>query len=157
MRTVTIIRTETDDLGTFGLLTTDSGFQCYTAELPWRDLNGDGIGDPLLSCINSGTYATLWAPSPTRKNKDGTPEFTYRLAGVKGRDGILIHTGNYAGDITKGYKSSVQGCITLGRAIMDIAGQKGVSSSRDAIHAFQEDVNGEPFMLAISWADGIQR
>ena len=58
MRRVYIRRTETDDEGTFGVLTTDSGFQVYTGELPWR------WNIPGKSCIPPGEYECIWTEKP---------------------------------------------------------------------------------------------
>lgn len=136
MRKVTITRFETDDLGTFGQLMTDSGFQCYSAELPWRD------NKPEVSCIPVGVYKCEWRKSP----KHG---YCYHLLKVPGRTDVQIHSGNWSGDATKGFKTHVLGCILLGRAIDKIAGQKAVLSSRDAIEGFHKDLEQETFELTV--------
>lgn len=63
-------------------------FKCYTLELP--DLNNDGIDNNEIrsSCIPEGIYRV------TRElhRKFG---LCYRVHGVEGRSGILIHSGTY--------------------------------------------------------------
>lgn len=137
MRTVTIKRIESDDSGTFGLLSTDSVFSCYTAELPWRENHSE------TSCIPEGEYRCVWGLS----SKHG-PVFV--VLDVPERSHILIHAGNWAGDVSKGLRSSVKGCILLGRAIDQIAGQKALLSSRDAVSAFEDDMERSPFDLIIT-------
>lgn len=164
MKKVTIIRLETVDDGTFGKLALPGQFECWTAELPWRD-NAKGV-----SCIPPGTYVCRWGPSPSRKNADGTPEWTYRLEGVRDRAGVLIHSGNFAGDRAFGYAADVEGCILLGRAIIDDleipeakrkaqnvsrAKQKGIASSRDTISAFIAATGKAPIEIVIQWAAGV--
>ena len=158
IRIVTLKRLETSDEGTFGKLTTE-GFECYTAELPSRG-NIDN-----LSRIPAGKYEVRWSQSPSRKNPDGSPEWTFRLQEVPGREGILIHSGNFCGDKTKGYAADVEGCILLGRAIvegMEIPEakrkahpainkkkQKGVTSSRDTLASFVNHMTKDPFKLDV--------
>lgn len=147
MNKADILRFESDDSGTYGNFWT-SAFECYTLELPWRDLDKDGIGDQQKSCITAGTYRCVWAKSP----KYGE---CYHVENVKGRSNILIHAANWAGDESKGLKCQLLGCIAPGRAIGPIAGQKGVMSSKDALAALEEAMGREPFELTISWADEI--
>lgn len=136
LRKVKLVRFETDDLGTFGKLSTGT-FECYTVELPWRN------NDPGKSCIPNGTYKCSWRTS----TKHGE---CYGVNGVAGRSDIEIHSANWAGDESKGYKCQLLGCIAPGRAIMDIAGQKGVSSSRDTLDWLVADLEKEAFELTIS-------
>jgi hypothetical protein len=154
---VSLTRFETGDDGTYSNVCIPTLFECYGLELPYRNnLKG-------LSCIFPGTYLVKWEKSPTRKNSDGTPEWSYRLQKVQGRDGVLIHSGNWAGDVLKGYKSNVEGCILLGRAILDIELpgsnpkklQRGVSGSRDTISSFVSILEQQDFELTISWREGV--
>jgi hypothetical protein len=138
MKTLTLTRTETSDQGTFGKF---GNF--FTGELPWRD-NVHGI-----SCIPPGVYPTVWEFSPKHNcNK-------YHVCNVPGRDMIEIHSGNFCGDITKGYKTDVEGCILLGNSMSIIGNQKIVSDSKRAVKSFEDTMQGEPFMLEIKVAFGI--
>lgn len=155
------------DGGTFSDLVGPLGFQCAAGELPYRDLDGDGKRDSKRSRIIPGRYRVSWFKSPTRKNPNGSPEYTYRLEDVPDADGVLIHMGNFCGDITKGYISDVEGCIILGRAVLDILitdkirlkhpgferkSQIGVTSSWDTMQAFVAHMEKKPFMLTIEEA-----
>lgn len=142
--TIYRIRSESGDAGTFGVLKTPSGFECYTGELPERD-NKSGI-----SCIPVGTYKCSQRFSEKHKKN------VYGIEEVPGRSDCEIHSGNFCGDVTKGLKSDVLGCIILGRAIMEIAGQKAVTSSKDALAAFEADMEYKPFLLELKWADTLK-
>lgn len=139
MRKVTVNRTETGDDGTFGTLRTDSGFQCYTLELPDKNNN------PGKSCIPPGTYQCEKRTSP----KHGK---CYYVLNVPGRTDIEIHSANWAGDTDKGLKCQLLGCLAPGRAIGELEGQKAVLSSRDALIGLECDLAGETFALTIGWA-----
>lgn len=145
MRQVSVVRTESDDRGTFGNLKTDSGFQCYSLELPWRD---NKVG---LSCIfpgpNDPEYIVqgLWLPSVKHGH-------CYHLQNVLGRTDVEIHAANWAGDASRGLKCQLLGCLAPGRAIGDLVGQKAILSSKDALDGLVVDLAMEPFMLTISWA-----
>ena len=130
-------RTEESDHGTFGYLAVpEVGFCCYTAELPWKD-NKRGE-----SCIPTGTYTLL--PFSSEKHPN-----TFILQNVPGRDSILIHVGNYAGDESKGFKSDSDGCILLGKGLGYLGRQRAVISSKQAIKEFVELVSKYPLELII--------
>ncbi len=164
MRKVTITRTETGDDGTRGLLKTDSGFSCYTQELPWRGNQHD------VSCILPApedpplTMLVALVDSPEHGKVYGVP--------APGRDHVLIHPYNLAGDLLKGLVAQALGCIGLGRSIDTFPSgtklngvlpdggvgpvvltqdQQGVTSSGDAVKGFMADMAGEAFELTISW------
>ncbi len=107
-------------------------------ELPERN-NAPGFSD-----IPSGVYQCEKRISP----KHGP---CYYVLDVPGRSDIEIHSANWAGDTTKGLKCQLLGCLSLGRAIGELAGQKAVLSSRDALAGFESDLNGEAFELTIGW------
>ena len=137
MRTVKIVRDVPSTLGTFGTLKAGT-FSCYTGELNWHD-NKTGI-----SCIPPGVYkCALW----------DSPKFglVYKIADVPGRTNVLVHRGNFCADEGHG-KSDIEGCILLGNAIGEIAGQKALLSSKDAVARFESEMEGEPFELTIAYA-----
>lgn len=137
MRTVTLRRTITGAVGTFGELATDRGLKLKTAELPSKH------NEPHLSCIPPGRYKVEW---------DTSPHFgeCYHVRNVPGRSNILIHKGNWAGDKTKGLKCSVEGCILVGKEIGQVEGQVGVKNSTNALKEFEGHMDHEPFWLTIS-------
>lgn len=142
MRTATLERIETGDDGTYGLFTSDSGFQCYTGELPWR---GDAHD---ISCIASGIYVVNYRLSVAHKKNLYHVEYA-------NRPGTEIHSGNWVGDVSRGLRSDAKGCVIPGRAIGELVGQKAVISSRDALEALENDLERLPFRLTIKWRPGI--
>ncbi len=136
MKLVILKRLETDDLGTFGLLVVDD-LAFHTVELPHRG------NRKYVSCIPAGQYRVKWTHSPKYKR------LMYLVFNVEDRSGIRIHSANWAGDASKGYRSQVLGCIALGLRKGIIYGQKAVSQSRAAIKAFENHMEGEEFDLVI--------
>lgn len=136
MRNVHLFRLKRSDQGTLGKLFTDGGFFCYSLELPWRDNKQN------ISCIPSGEYITQIRISP----KFGK---VYWLTDVPGRSWILTHSGNWAGDINKGYNSHVNGCILLGINYGTLIGQLAVLNSKLAVNNFMRHMNDETFKMNI--------
>jgi hypothetical protein len=134
-RIVNLCRLRRSDQGTQGMLLFED-FNCHTLELPWRD------NQRSISCIPAGEYKCQTRQSP----KFGT---TYHVTEVPGRSYVLIHSGNWAGDVNKGFKSHVNGCILLGQKAGWLAGQRAVLNSRITIKRFMEYMSYEPFTLKI--------
>lgn len=132
---VYLFRYQQSDQGTEGILATD-GFFCKTLELPWRENKRS------ISCIPSGIYKTVIRQSP----KFGS---VYHVTNVPDRSFILIHSGNFAGDVSKGFKSNVNGCILLGKDHGYLGEQRAVLSSRITIRKFQSFMKNKPFELHI--------
>ena len=138
MNKVTLVRFESSDHGTFGKIYVE-GFTFYTLELPWRDNRND------ISCIPSGTYTCKMTRSP-RFKKD-----LYEVLGVKGRFAIRIHSANLAGDVKKGFKSQLNGCIALGEKLGTLEKQKAIFVSKPAVANFEKLMNYEPFILEVTY------
>lgn len=134
---VALRRGHSKDWGTPGLLTLPDGSCFHTLELPWRNNRRQ------KSCIPEGSYVCQITRSPRFGR-------VYAVTGVDGRSNILFHSGNYAGDIDKGYKTHVQGCILLGKRTGDMGGQRAVLVSRPAVSEFMSRLAGQPFILEIS-------
>lgn len=138
MQTVTLNRFEKTDQGTVGAMAIPAlGFSCFAIELPWRD-NKKG-----LSCIPTGEYSVRIRQSP----RYGT---IFHVTGVDGRSYILIHGGNYAGDIEKGFKTHSKGCILLGKSLGFLQKQRAVLNSRITLRKFMNLLENKPFKLIIS-------
>lgn len=135
MEDVTIIRIRQSDQGTEGILISDD-FKCFTLELPWKD------NQPNISCIPTGEYQTTIRVSPHFGR-------VYWVTEVEGRSYILIHAGNWAGDISKDYITNTYGCILLGQKRGILSGQKAVLLSRPAIRKFMDKLQGQDFNLHI--------
>lgn len=143
-RQVTLIRPPKgtpDDDGTFGKFIVDLEgvrFTRVSGELPWRD-NKDEI-----SCVPVGTYHVKLDYSPKRGTK------LYELQNVPGRTDCQFHSASYCGDVLKGKRSDLLGCISLGeRTAVTDGGQKILTGSRKAIKAFYDLMKGEDFILTI--------
>lgn len=140
MRKLTIERLESSDHGTFGLLQFEmNGWleSFYVGELPWRD-NASNV-----SCIPKGTYRGLWTYSPRFKRS------MYLIDGVTNRAGIRMHSANFMGDDTKGFKRQLNGCIALGEKLGTMEGQKVILLSSPAMRRFERLMGGQPFILEI--------
>lgn len=134
---VMIERLPGSDDGTPGDLYIDGRWFCHTLELPWRD------NAPRVSCIPPGSYRIAVKNSPRFGR-------VYRLSDVPGRSEILIHSGNWAGDVALGYRSHVQGCILLGNRRGMLDGQTAVLVSKPAVTAFMERLEYKPSEIVIT-------
>jgi len=132
---VHIFRMKRSDQGTMGVLIT-AGFQCYTLELPWRNNQRN------ISCIPPGEYHVRKKVSP----KYGK---VYHVQDVPNRSCILIHSGNWAGDVNKGYRTHVNGCILLGLHQGTMDGQIAVLNSRITVNRFVRHMENHDFILNI--------
>jgi hypothetical protein len=133
-----LTRFDSSDEGTFGVLWIP-GFPgvLFTGELPDRQNRSN------ISRIPAGRYKGIWCHSPRFKRN------MYVLEPVPNRAGIRIHVANWVGDKAKGYKSQVNGCITLGEKIGKLAGQKAVLLSAPAIRRFEKFMQGKTFNLEV--------
>lgn len=131
-----LLRVETGEQGTFGVFAIN-GFCCRTVELPWKE-NRQSV-----SCIPKGGYVAELRQSPRYGE-------VYLLKDVPGRSGILIHSGNLAGDVFKGWHSHSEGCILLGEYDGFLGKQRAVLNSRETVRLLAEATRGESFILEIS-------
>jgi hypothetical protein len=142
--TLTLVRGRSTDQGTPGaLLRADGSRIAYSLELPWR------ANRRMRSCIPPGglppgTYPVRCVTTPKRGD-------VYLVERVPGRDSILIHSGNVAGDVELGLESDVLGCILLGQARGHRRGQLAVLLSKPAIRAFMAEMDRRPFTLEVVW------
>ncbi len=136
-----IVRDPSTDQGTPGTaeLVHPAGIELWTGfslELPWRD------NAPEISCVPVGLYIAHLRPT----SKFGYA--LYQLDNVPNRVACEIHIGNWAGDVSLGFKSDVEGCTILGtsHAQLDPAGHRGpqlaVANSTTAFKAFMQASNG---------------
>lgn len=133
-----IKRTHTGDEGTFGVFSIPSlKFSCFVLELPWRDNKAK------RSCIPPGRYLVRIRQSP----KYGR---IFHLTDVQGRSYILIHWGNFAGDVLKGWRSNSEGCLLFGEKVGTIKGQRAILNSRVTVQRFMTVINSDTFYLNIA-------
>ena len=141
MERLILVRTSTSEQGTFGQLTTPNGKKFHTVELPWRN------NQRRISCIPAGRYRCGWHPS----RKFGIVPI---LKNVPNRDAILMHKGNYAGDVQAGYKSDYLGCIGIGVGLASVRVgdkmQKMITSSTIACEEVFRQLRPSEFEILIS-------
>lgn len=141
MMTAFLIRELSDDQGTPGLFFAP-GFRSFSLELPWYS------NQRKISCIPEGKYVCKLKQSP----RFG---LVYRVENVPNRSEILIHSGNYAGDVALGRLSDVEGCILLGEKRGVMRGQRAVLVSKPAIRNFMRAMQGQEFNLEVVWKSSL--
>lgn len=136
---VTIERGPSTDQGTFGVLSGPKGFSCKVCELPDRGNKTN------ISRILDGVYKVV----PYNSNRFGK---VYLIENVSGRSYILTHSGNLAGDISKGFRTHSHGCILLGKYFGVLNGQRAVMCSRPVVRSFDNLMERQPFTIEIKEA-----
>jgi hypothetical protein len=129
-------RLEWGDEGTFGRIFFGSNW-LYTGELPPR---GNEAG---RSCVLAGLYSAAFTPSPAFKR------YLYLLSPTAPRAGIRVHPANLMGDVAKGYRSQLNGCIALGERLGWLDRQKAVLLSQSAVRRLESYYGGRSFSLQI--------
>ena len=107
MKTLLITRDRKTSIFTTSVLSIDGEVVCLAMELPWKDNRRN------VSCIPPGKYQGIRAP-----DRSGCPAFW--IENVPGRDGIMIHVGNYL--------SETEGCVLTGMKFYDTPEPKITSS-----------------------------
>lgn len=146
MQTLTLIleRQSTSDQGTFGRLHGTGNTALWVAELPWRD-NAKG-----RSCIPAGAYRV----EHLSRSASGKYHDVYHVTEVEGRTGILIHSGNFAGDRMQGWRTHSWGCLLPGLRAGELNNgygrdQQAVLASRAALSRLHETTMRRGFYLEI--------
>lgn len=132
---ITLLRTRTDEQGTFGVLLVDD-VTLRTVELPWRENRTN------VSCIPAGEYQCCVVQSPRFGR-------VYHVRNVPGRTHVLVHSGNLAGDTALGWRTHSHGCILPGLRSGRLGDQQAVLCSRAALTRFMAALGGQPFTLNI--------
>ena len=132
---VTIFRIRRSDHGIGGILCLGP-FNSFTLELPWRGNRKN------ISCIPPGSYDVQIRISPRYGR-------IYWVMEVAGRKYILIHSGNWAGDVKKGLKTHTNGCILMGKYRGWLQGQRAVLASGITVRKFMRLLGGLAFKLNI--------
>lgn len=134
---LTLLRGPSTDQGTLGALMRPNGTRlCYVMELPDRENRRK------VSRIPAGEYLVRMEDRP----KHGR---VYHVCDVPGRDAILAHSGNWAGDVTKGWKTHSEGCLLPGLNLGRRDGQLAVLVSRPARSLLEREFAGGPFLLTV--------
>lgn len=143
MRVVTIRRFHRDWMGMVGRVRVDHGFSCFSIELPRRD------NRPEISCLPAGAYEVVWSLSPRFR------KWTYEvLEPFPHRAGFRIHSGNFAGDASRGWLTHSLGCPIFGKYPGWLAPpgrrpQRAVLVSRPTMLAFEAYMDRKPFKLVL--------
>lgn len=102
-----------------------------------------------VSSIPAGRYTCVWDQSPSKG-------WCYHLQDVPGRSYILIHPGNWAGDLHKGFYSDLRGCIAVGMGLgwgtppnASHGPQRMIVKSRIACEALRKFFDSQTFELEI--------
>ena len=115
---------------TLGKLVSPDGLvQCCTLEEPWKD------NQRKISCVPEGLYKCV-------KHNSAKYQDVWRLENVKGRDGILIHSGNTTDDI--------EGCILVGKSFGKLKGKPAVLDSRSALSDLRLAIKGEFYLRIVN-------
>lgn len=134
---VLLIRYETGVQGTFSVLVApEIDFGCHVLELPWRDNRRN------ISCVPAGEYDCIVYKS----KKYGR---VFQVTDVKDRSYILMHAGNWAGDVTKKLRSDSMGCLLFGKVRGYLLKQKAVLNSRITMRKFMSLMTEDKFKLKI--------
>lgn len=128
MKTAILLRGESTNQGTFGLLIASS-LKLFTLELPWKNDESN------VSCIPKGTYICRYTLSPRLR------KFTYEVFGDRKRTGIRIHSANFANQLL--------GCLALGEKIGKMDGRKALLISRPAITKLEQAMERKTFQLEV--------
>lgn len=142
MAIVYLMRLRSDDQGTLGSLLAPNGFTCLCMELPDRDNRQN------ISRIPAGEYRCTWHHSP----RFG---WVYWVRNVPGRSAVLIHPGNLAGDVAKGFKTHSHGCLLLGKYVGKLGRQRAVLVSRPTLREFSSAMDKRDFTLKIMEAENV--
>lgn len=130
-------RLDESDQGTFGWFITAGLGRLYSGELPSRG------NEPSISRIPTGIYQLDWGYSPH------LARYCYRFRTVVGRAGVLEHSANLMGDVSKGYRAQLNGCVALGERLGWMDGQKALLLSRPAVRTVEDHFAGRSWKLEI--------
>lgn len=133
-----LVRFEETTHGTFGKLKV-AGVEVWIGELPWRN------NQRQLSRIPAGRYTCSFLPL----SASGKYRQVWHVHPVEGRSGILIHRGNFCGDVNQGKRSDVLGCLLPGIRLGRLAGQQCVLASRAAMNLLRQATSSAAFELEI--------
>jgi hypothetical protein len=134
---LTLVRTERDAYGTFGLIYTREFPPLATCEPPWVEWSDRGrkhwsAGKPFESCVPSGEYQLIWHHSAKygwRWHLEGGSVHVKNPNKTEARYACLIHAANWP--------DQLEGCISVGRHLGNVAGRYGVSRSQYALQLFE--------------------
>ncbi len=126
--------------GTVGRFYDEAGDAlCWLLELPDRG------NKPNRSRIPAGEYAVEHLP----RSGSGRYRDVYLIRSVPNRSGILIHPGNWAGDVDQGLRTDSWGCPLTALRLGRLAGQLAGLASRAAMARLHGYTERRDFLLVI--------
>lgn len=133
--TLKLIRKQYIKDGIFSELVDEAGKVLFCTLEHAYDVGG-GKFEPKLK---AGTYKCEQGP---HRLKSMTSSFdTFEVKGVMDHTGILFHVGNYNKDS--------DGCILIGRKVIDYNGQRIITNSKLAFKEFMDLVSGKELVLIV--------
>lgn len=156
-KSVILQRNISRDDGTLGNVTIQGNVKTFfSLELSDRGNAND------ISCIPYGGYVVAWMNHMIHG-------WCWQLLNVHGRQDILIHSANLAGNTEQGYAKQLLGCIALGLGVsifkagtsFHVEGpngpeissltrdQRGITDSKNAIAQFNAIMGTDDFLLDI--------
>ena len=129
MNIVELIRLESSNEGTFGVVRVNKEMFCVSLEPKWFG------NERSISCIPTGQYTCKMVDSPSFGR-------VYQVLDVHGRTHILFHIGNYV--------ENTDGCILLGQRVTELTFGRAVTTSAKTIAEFNALLKGDPFILTIT-------
>ena len=136
---LTLYRIYSGDQGTIGELVYNGVRICFINELPWRDNQKN------ISHIPEGVYQVNYLP----RSGSGKYRDVYHITNVPGRNGVLMHAGNLAGDIYKLFKTHSWGCLLPGLRLGRLSSQRSVLASRAALRKLHTITKRKNFTLEV--------
>jgi len=127
MQEARLVRVESGDNSTFGVLSFEGVPVCVTVERAWKDNAAN------ISCIPIGTYRV----AKTNSHHFG---LTWEIKDVPERSHILMHKGNVATDS--------KGCVVVGSTFGELGSVPAVLSSGAAFKKLEKILPDE-FMLEV--------
>ena len=129
-------------------------WSCDTLELPWAN-NERG-----RSCVIADSYTAKLDHSD---HLGGPKHQVYRLEDKHGRQNVLIHNANFAGEVKAGQETELHGCTSVGRGYGDLWRTDGVKKKQFAILAsvktlesLIENTGGDDLRITYTWAPGCE-
>lgn len=159
MLNVEVVRGLSTPHGTPGKWTIlETGWTCDTLELPWAD-NERG-----RSCTIADTYL---AKLELSEHLGGPRHQVYRIEDKHGRENVMVHNANFAGEVKIGDETQLHGCTAVGRGYGQIerndgkknddgtpATQFGILRSVKTLEELIEATQGDDLVITYKWAPG---
>ena len=139
IKTLQLHRAGSTSHGTPSLLKYNGEIVCWMLELP------DHENARNISSIPKGKYKVKHLP----RSGSGKYIDVYHVLDVPNRSGILIHSGNYAGDRSLGLRTHSYGCLLPASRLGILSDQIAGLASKNALRNIHDITNRKSFYLEI--------